>query len=187
MFLLLGKLVMDGIGCKVKFDFLLEEFSGELSVRIKKKTRSPRVLISIAKLGVEKLVNQPNLPCLCNDIQYLTLSHIDSIPPGIEEADFDLEKEIRLVENLLYGNSSPRPSEEINAKITDTIVESFTLSHIPVEDNNSQMEEIDLFLNTDDLMPLGIENDDYDSERDIYFLEELLRNDSLPILENESS
>nr|GFB84307.1 hypothetical protein [Tanacetum cinerariifolium] len=36
-------------------------------------------------------------------------------------------------------------------------------------------------------MPLGIENDDYDSERDIYFLEELLRNDSLPILENESS
>nr|GFB11798.1 putative reverse transcriptase domain-containing protein [Tanacetum cinerariifolium] len=115
------------------------------------------------------------------------LSHIDSIPPGIEEADFDLEKEIRLVQNLLYGNSSPRPLEEINAEIADTIFESLTLSHIPVEDSNSQMEEIDLFLDTDDLMPLGIENDDYDSKRDIYFLEELLRNDSLPILENESS
>ncbi|GJR97328.1 hypothetical protein Tco_0269502 [Tanacetum coccineum] len=28
------------------------------------------------------------------------LAHIDPIPPGIEEADFDLEEEIRLVENL---------------------------------------------------------------------------------------
>ncbi|GJX70574.1 hypothetical protein Tco_0307745 [Tanacetum coccineum] len=37
------------------------------------------------------------------------LAHIDPIPPGIEEADFDLEEEIRLVENLSYDNSSPRP------------------------------------------------------------------------------
>nr|GFB22240.1 putative reverse transcriptase domain-containing protein [Tanacetum cinerariifolium] len=29
------------------------------------------------------------------------LAHIDPIPPGIEEADFDLEEEICLVENLL--------------------------------------------------------------------------------------
>ncbi|GJS19630.1 hypothetical protein Tco_0448262 [Tanacetum coccineum] len=41
-----------------KFDYLLEEFSGELA-------------------------------------------HIDSIPPGIEKADFDLEEEIRHVENLV--------------------------------------------------------------------------------------
>ncbi|GKB65746.1 hypothetical protein Tco_0927158 [Tanacetum coccineum] len=34
-------------------------------------------------------------------------------------------------------------------------------------------------------MPPGIENDDYDSEGDIYFLEELLSNDPLP--KNESS
>ncbi|GKG15635.1 hypothetical protein Tco_0357958, partial [Tanacetum coccineum] len=47
-----------------KFDYLLEEFSGELA-------------------------------------------HIDPIPPIIEEADFDLEKEIRLIENLSYDNSSP--------------------------------------------------------------------------------
>nr|GEZ50313.1 hypothetical protein [Tanacetum cinerariifolium] len=64
-----------------KFDYLLEEFSGELA-------------------------------------------HIDPIPSGIEEADFDLEEEIRLVENLLYDNSSPRQPEELNAEIIDTILES---------------------------------------------------------------
>ncbi|GJR25938.1 hypothetical protein Tco_1102170 [Tanacetum coccineum] len=37
------------------------------------------------------------------------LAHIDPIPPGIKEADFDLEEEIRLVENLSYDNSSTRP------------------------------------------------------------------------------
>nr|GFA31576.1 hypothetical protein [Tanacetum cinerariifolium] len=44
-----------------------------------------------------------------------------------------------------------------------------------------------LFLATDDLMPPGIENDDYDSEGDIHFLEELLSNDPLSLPENESS
>nr|GEV54979.1 hypothetical protein [Tanacetum cinerariifolium] len=100
-----------------KFDFLLEEFFGELA-------------------------------------------HIDPIPPGIEEADFDLEEEIRL-------SLSPSP--------------------IPVEDIDSQMEEIDLFLDTNDLMPPGIKRDNYDSEWDIYFLEELLSDDSLPLPKNKSS
>ncbi|GKG33436.1 hypothetical protein Tco_0433595, partial [Tanacetum coccineum] len=49
------------------------------------------------------------------------------------------------------------------------------------------MEEIDLFLATDDSMPPGIENDDYDSEGYIRFLEELLSNDSPSLPENESS
>ncbi|GKF75822.1 hypothetical protein Tco_0225266, partial [Tanacetum coccineum] len=36
------------------------------------------------------------------------LSHIDDlISPGINEADFDPEEEIYLVEKLLYDNSSP--------------------------------------------------------------------------------
>ncbi|GKC22271.1 hypothetical protein Tco_1024421 [Tanacetum coccineum] len=48
------------------------------------------------------------------------------------------------------------------------------------------MEEIDLFLTPDDSMPPGVENDDYDSEGDILFLEELLSSDSHSLLENES-
>nr|GEX20239.1 hypothetical protein [Tanacetum cinerariifolium] len=48
------------------------------------------------------------------------------------------------------------------------------------------MEEINLFLTSDDSMPLGIKNDDYDSKGDILFLEELLSNDSPSLPENES-
>nr|GEY35602.1 hypothetical protein [Tanacetum cinerariifolium] len=109
------------------------------------------------------------------------------ISTKIEEADFDLEEEICLVENLSYDNSSPQSPKELNAEIVDTILESLSPSPIPVEDNDSHMEEIDLFLATDDLMPPGIENDDYDSKGDINFFEELLSNDSLPFPENESS
>nr|GEW33608.1 hypothetical protein [Tanacetum cinerariifolium] len=115
------------------------------------------------------------------------LTHIDPIPPGIKEADFDLEEEIHLVENLSYDNSFPRPPKELNAEIADTILESLSPSLIHVEDSDSHMEEIDLFFVMDDLMPPGIKNDDYDSEGDIHFLEELLSNDRLPLPENESS
>ncbi|GJW70756.1 hypothetical protein Tco_0127673 [Tanacetum coccineum] len=114
------------------------------------------------------------------------LAHIDLIPPGINEADFDPEEDIHLVEKLLYDNSSPRPSEEFNSEYSDAIIKSFSPSPIPVEDSDSLMEEIDLFLTPDDSMPPGIENDDYDSEGDIIFLEELLSNDSPSLPENES-
>ncbi|GJU26636.1 hypothetical protein Tco_1165257 [Tanacetum coccineum] len=114
------------------------------------------------------------------------LSHIDLIPPGIDEADFDLEEDIRLVEKLLYDNSSPRPPEELNSKISDAIIESFSPSPIPVEDSDSLMEEIDIFLAPDDSIPPGIENDDYDSEGDVLFLEELLNDDSISLPKYES-
>ncbi|GKE24447.1 hypothetical protein Tco_1435959 [Tanacetum coccineum] len=115
-----------------KFDYLLEEFSGELA-------------------------------------------HIDPIPPGIEKADFDLEEEIRLVENLSYDNSSPRPPEELNS------TESFPPSHIPVEDSNPFIEEIDLFLTSDESIPPGIDSDYSDSEGDNLFLERLLHDNHTPL------
>nr|GFB99471.1 hypothetical protein [Tanacetum cinerariifolium] len=114
------------------------------------------------------------------------LAHIDPVSPGIKEADFDLEEGIRLVENLLYDNSSPRPPKELNAEITDMILDSLSPFHIPVEDSDSQIEEIDLFLATDDLMSPGIENDDYDSEGDVHILKELLSDDPFSLPENES-
>ncbi|GKB02576.1 hypothetical protein Tco_0830665 [Tanacetum coccineum] len=115
------------------------------------------------------------------------LAHINPIPPGIKKANFDLEEKISSVENLLYDNSSPRPPKELNLEIADMILESLSPSPILLEDSDSHMEEIDLFLDTNDSMPPGIEDDDYDSEGDIRFLEELLNNDSLPLPENESS
>ncbi|GJR38406.1 uncharacterized mitochondrial protein-like protein [Tanacetum coccineum] len=114
------------------------------------------------------------------------LAHIDLIPPRINEADFDPEEDIHLVNKLLYDNSSPRPPKEFNYEYSDAIIESFSPSPIPVEDSDSLMEKIDLFLTLDDSMPSGIENDDYESEGDILFLEELLSNDSPSLPENES-
>nr|GEX00996.1 hypothetical protein [Tanacetum cinerariifolium] len=124
-----------------------------------------------------------------NDPHYFSAESdlIESLRNRIEETDFDLEEEIHLVKNLLYDNSSLRPPEEINAEIADTILESLSPSPILVEDSDSQIKEIDVFLDTDDLMPSGIENEDYDSEGDIYFFKELLNNDTPPLIENESS
>nr|GEU49217.1 hypothetical protein [Tanacetum cinerariifolium] len=58
--------------------------------------------------------------------------------------------------------------------------------HIPNEDSDSHMKEIDLSFNSDDPMPPGIEKDDYDSERDISILKKLLDNYSLSLPNNES-
>nr|GEZ21774.1 hypothetical protein [Tanacetum cinerariifolium] len=69
---------------------------------------------------------------------------------------------------------------------SDAAIESFSPSPIPVEDSDSRMEEIDLFLTPDDAIPLSIEDDDDDSERDILILEELPSNYSLslPVIES---
>nr|GFB53570.1 hypothetical protein [Tanacetum cinerariifolium] len=93
---------------------------------------------------------------------------------------------IRLIEILLYDNSSPRPPEEFVSENSDTEIESFSPSPIPVKDSDSFMEEFDLFLTPDDPMPPSIEDDDDDSERDILILEELHDNYSLSLPENES-
>nr|GEV36838.1 reverse transcriptase domain-containing protein [Tanacetum cinerariifolium] len=56
---------------------------------------------------------------------------------------------------------NPRPRSMVNA---NTIVESIPSSIIPVQDNDSQREEIDIVTKTDDVLPQGFENDDSDGE-----------------------
>nr|GEV67448.1 reverse transcriptase domain-containing protein [Tanacetum cinerariifolium] len=92
--------------------------------------------------------------------------------PEITESDFDFDKEIRLIENLLYDNSSPRPPKELNAEIADMIVESIPSSFITIQDGDSQREEIDIVTEPDDVLPLSVENND-DSEGEINDVEEL--------------
>nr|GEX38626.1 hypothetical protein [Tanacetum cinerariifolium] len=108
---------------------------------------------------------------------------LKSIPLGIDEADCDLEEEIRLIEKLFYDNSSPSPPEKFISENSNAAIESFSPSLIPIEDSDSIRDEINLSLTLDDSMPLSIEDDDYDSEGDI--LKELLSNDSLSLPENE--
>nr|GEU52919.1 hypothetical protein [Tanacetum cinerariifolium] len=114
------------------------------------------------------------------------LTLLKSIPPGINETDCDPGEEIRLINKLLYDNSSPRPTKEFIFENSDAAIKSFSPSPIPVEDSDSFMEEIDLSFTLDDPMPPGIKEDDYDSERDILILEELLSNDSLLLPKNKS-
>ncbi|GJW94073.1 hypothetical protein Tco_0173745 [Tanacetum coccineum] len=139
---------------------------------------------------------------ITNESNFLSKKDLDEIiliPPGIDEPCFNAESD--LLESLLNRYSPidstktdsifdefsfPRLPEEHNSENVDTIIESLSYSPIPVEDSDSLIEEIDLFLTSDDSMPPGIESDDYDSEGDFRFLDELLINDSLPLPENES-
>ncbi|GKE29620.1 hypothetical protein Tco_1445004 [Tanacetum coccineum] len=133
--------------------------------------------------SVQSLLNRPNSIIFLIEEFVGELAPIDLIPPGIVEADFDPKEDIRLIEKMLNDDSSP---EELNSEIPDAIIKSFSPSPILVEDSDSLMEEIDIFLAPDDSIPPGIENDDYDSEGDVLFLEELLNNDSISLPEYES-
>nr|GEU69673.1 hypothetical protein [Tanacetum cinerariifolium] len=137
-------------------------------------------------------INSDNIDLYYNAESNLieSLLNRDTLIDSSPKFDFllkEFSEEIRLVENLLYDNSSPHLPEELNAEIADTIVESISPSPIPVEDSESLMDELDLFLATDDLLPPGIKGDNYDSKGDIHFLEELLIDDSISLPENESS
>nr|GEY34751.1 hypothetical protein [Tanacetum cinerariifolium] len=114
------------------------------------------------------------------------LTLLKSISPGIDETDCDFEEDIRLIEKLLYDNSSLRLPKEFVSANSNAASESFSPSHILVKDIDSLMEEIDLFCTSDYLMPLGIEDKDYDSERDILIPKDLPSNNSLSFAEKES-
>nr|GEY89350.1 hypothetical protein [Tanacetum cinerariifolium] len=85
------------------------------------------------------------------------------------------EENISLIEKLFAINSFPRLLENFHANI---IIVTLPISTIPVGDGDSLREEIDIFTSTNDLLPPSFESDDFDSEWDIHFLEELLCNDS---------
>nr|GEV37596.1 retrovirus-related Pol polyprotein from transposon TNT 1-94 [Tanacetum cinerariifolium] len=114
------------------------------------------------------------------------LTLLKTIPPGIDETGCDPENEIHFTRRLLYDNSSPHPPEEFVSENSNTKIESFSPSPIPIEVSDSFMEEIDLSFNPDDPMPPSIEDADDDSERDILILKNLPSNYSLSLPKNES-
>nr|GEU52641.1 hypothetical protein [Tanacetum cinerariifolium] len=84
------------------------------------------------------------------------------------------------MEMLFTINPYPRP--KVNA---NTTIESIPSSLIPVQDNDSQREEIDIVTNTNELLPSGFENDDSDGE--INVVEELHVDNSISNSKNELS
>nr|GEZ30469.1 hypothetical protein [Tanacetum cinerariifolium] len=111
---------------------------------------------------IESLLNQDSLVISSSKIKSLLdeftgeLIFLKSIPSRIDESDCDPEEEIRLIEKLLYDNSSPRPPEEINSENSDAVIKSFSPSPIPFEDSDPFMEVNDLFLTFDGSIPPDI-------------------------------
>nr|GEZ89646.1 hypothetical protein [Tanacetum cinerariifolium] len=179
-----------------KIDSLFDEFVGELTLLKSNEEIIPMKidqhhdnvesdLMESLRTNDSPLIISSKIDSLLDEFAgELTL--LKSIPPGIDETGCDFEEDICLIEKLLYDNSSPRPPKEFVSANSDTKIGSFSPSHILVKDSDSLMEEIDLSFTSDDPMPSGIEDDEYDSERDILILKDLPCNDTLSIPEKES-
>nr|GFC55274.1 hypothetical protein [Tanacetum cinerariifolium] len=116
------------------------------------------------------------------------------IPTEIDPHSLNAESD--LIESMPNHDSSVTISSKIDSifdefaeiisDISNADIESFSPSHIPNEDSDHLMEKIDLYFNPDDPMSPGIEDDDYDSERDSTILEKSLDNYSFSLHTNES-
>nr|GEY90025.1 reverse transcriptase domain-containing protein [Tanacetum cinerariifolium] len=106
------------------------------------------------------------------------------IPIHIAEEEIIRREHVEYISRMeMLFTINPRPRPTVNA---NTIVESFPSSLIPIQDNESQREEIDIVTNTDELLPLGFENGD-DSEGENYVVEELRVDNSISNSKNELS
>nr|GEW47954.1 reverse transcriptase domain-containing protein [Tanacetum cinerariifolium] len=92
-----------------------------------------------------------------------------------EHADY-----INRMEMLFTIN--PRPHPPVNANTNVEFIFSFP---IPIQDNDSQREEIDIVTSTDDVLPLGVENDD--SNREVDVVDNLRIDNSILNFEHEFS
>nr|GEY34218.1 hypothetical protein [Tanacetum cinerariifolium] len=145
----------------------------EFSIQVSKFLKKPPIAIT------------PVLP---------TIEPEDSLSMGDEHLSVISEKESNKVIKSSVENLVPIPSEskdltdyekELNSEILDAIIESFSPSPIPVEDSDSLMEEIDIFLALDDSIPSSMENDDYDSEGMLFFLKNCLKMILFPFLDDD--
>ncbi|GJT05664.1 hypothetical protein Tco_0840126 [Tanacetum coccineum] len=101
------------------------------------------------------------------------------VSSNFEEGYYDSEGDVIFLENLLSDDTThnlaperiPREHEKYLSLMTllceistSQSPENFPVSLIPIEDSDSVQEEIDIFLVLDDLIPLGVENDDSENE-----------------------
>ncbi|GJV83701.1 reverse transcriptase domain-containing protein [Tanacetum coccineum] len=109
----------------------------------------------------------------------------DSISPEIDHADFDLEGDLRLIEELLNNDpSSPLPLSH-NPLSSSTTSSSPSLT--PIETSDALLEEFADELALLEPFPLGNCDDDFDSEGDILLLEKFLNDDDFTSSDDESS
>nr|GEY91492.1 hypothetical protein [Tanacetum cinerariifolium] len=100
-----------------------------------------------------KICHHKEFLCIHDDVDDLIESGLDSKLLSIKSINSQrLDKKEQEVKNVVE-----QPAERGNHKIADTIIESIPLP-IPVQDGNSQQEEIDI--ETDDVLPPCDDNDD---------------------------
>nr|GEZ76246.1 reverse transcriptase domain-containing protein [Tanacetum cinerariifolium]GEZ78878.1 reverse transcriptase domain-containing protein [Tanacetum cinerariifolium] len=155
-------------------DVLIEEskvFSNSLFDN--DETNSDELESHIESNSVESLSNHDHLEEISKPLMTIHIAEEQRIRR--EHADY-----ISRMEMLFTIN--PRPHPTVNA---NKIVKSIPSSLIPIQDNDSQREEIDIVTSTDDVLPLGFKNDDSDGEVDV--VEELHVDNSISNAENELS
>nr|GEY06581.1 hypothetical protein [Tanacetum cinerariifolium] len=132
-----------------KIDSLLDEFAGELTLLLETIVSKP--LCEEEIIPMKSLRTHDSSLLIPSKINSLLdefageLTLLKSISMGIDETDCDFEEDIRLIEKLLYDNSSSRPPKEFVSANSDAASESFSPSSILVKDSDSLIEEIDLF------------------------------------------
>nr|GEX19017.1 hypothetical protein [Tanacetum cinerariifolium] len=190
-----------------KIDSLLEEFAGEL-VHIDQIPPGIDETDSDSKDDIRFIKKLSYYDTLSEDDSFEDIDYVEALPPDSELVS--LEESPSLSFLSYTDNSSPKfktfsyHTKETSSGSTTTHAnntlpeyDSFLFEIEPdqgeltndIPDNSKNdplMEVVDLYLALKNSIPLGIENIDYDSEGDILFLEEFLRDDSLPLLEFES-
>nr|GEY80632.1 hypothetical protein [Tanacetum cinerariifolium] len=96
-------------------------------------------------------------------------------------SDDDAFEDIEYIQASLTDSELVSLEEENDGRLTSVVIKDISDNST----NDPLLEEVDLFLASDNSIPPGIENFDYDSEGDIHFLEELLSNDSIPLPKRE--
>nr|GEW91249.1 hypothetical protein [Tanacetum cinerariifolium] len=106
------------------------------------------------------------------------------------EAFSDHTKETRSDSTTALANNSPPEYDSFYFEIKPDKGRLTSVVMNDIFDNSTNdpfLEAVDLFLVSDNSIPPGIGNIDYDSEGDIHFLKELLSNYSISVPENKSS
>nr|GEV99425.1 reverse transcriptase domain-containing protein [Tanacetum cinerariifolium] len=126
-------------------------------------------------------ITQPESPII--------LSYSKNSLPEFETFS-DHTEETRSGSTTAHANNSPPEYDSFCFEIEPGQGRLTSVVMNDISDNSTNdhlLEAVDLFLVSDNSITPGIESDDYDSEGDIHFLEEVLSNDSISLLENESS
>nr|GEU71470.1 hypothetical protein [Tanacetum cinerariifolium] len=154
-------------------------------------------LLSINRLiaNIESLNDNPNPNCVLNSsVSILIFEESDNSLSNNSSPEFetfsDHTEETRSGNTTTHANYSLHEYDSFCFEIEPDQERLINVVKNDIFDdstNDPLLEEVDLFLASDNSIPPGIENFGYDSEGDICFLEELLINDSIPFPVNEES